>query len=91
MLTDAQVYCMTSMIYLFRPPLIAKAIYRKTAEAKLYTEYVFLVFTSVNVENILSASALEFGRDRIALTNLFKTGYLNFLSAFLVTIIVSHA
>ena len=37
MLTDAQVYCMTSMIYLFRPPLTAKAIYRKTAEAKLYT------------------------------------------------------
>jgi len=28
MLTDAQVYCMTSMIYLFRPPLTAKAIYR---------------------------------------------------------------
>ena len=26
MLTDAQVYCMTSMIYLFRPPLTAKAI-----------------------------------------------------------------
>jgi len=25
MLTDAQVYCMTSMIYLFRPPLTAKA------------------------------------------------------------------
>jgi len=24
MLTDAQVYCMTSMIYLFRPPLTAK-------------------------------------------------------------------
>jgi len=37
MLTDAQVYCMTSMIYLFRPSLTAKAIYRKTAEAKLYT------------------------------------------------------
>jgi len=37
MLTDAQVYCMTSMIYLFRPPLTAKAIYKKTAEAKLYT------------------------------------------------------
>jgi len=37
MLTDAQVYCITSMIYLFRPPLTAKAIYRKTAEAKLYT------------------------------------------------------
>jgi len=35
MLTDAQVYYMTSMIYLFRPPLTAKAIYRKTAEAKL--------------------------------------------------------
>ena len=35
MLTDAQVYCMTSMIYLFRSPLTAKAIYRKTAEAKL--------------------------------------------------------
>jgi len=32
MLTDAQVYCMTSMIYLFRAPLTAKAIYRKTAE-----------------------------------------------------------
>ena len=26
MLTDAQVYCMMSMIYLFQPPLIAKAI-----------------------------------------------------------------
>jgi len=26
MLTDAQVYCMTSMIYLFRSPLTAKAI-----------------------------------------------------------------
>jgi len=25
------------MIYLFRPPLTAKAIYKKTAEAKLYT------------------------------------------------------
>ena len=25
MLTDAQVYCMTSMIYLFRPPLTAKS------------------------------------------------------------------
>jgi len=37
MLTDAQVYCMTSMIYLFRLPLTAKAVYRKTAEAKLYT------------------------------------------------------
>ena len=37
MLTDAQVYCMTSMIYLFRPSLTAKAIYRKTAEAKLQT------------------------------------------------------
>ena len=37
MLTDAQVYCMTSMIYLCRPPLTAKAIYRKMAEAKLYT------------------------------------------------------
>jgi len=35
MLTDAQVYCMTSMIYLFRPPLTAKAIYRKTAEANI--------------------------------------------------------
>jgi len=38
MLTDAQVYCMTSMIYLLRPPLTAKAIYRKTAEAKLFGE-----------------------------------------------------
>jgi len=35
MLTDAQVYCMTFMIYFFRPPLTAKAIYRKT-EAKLH-------------------------------------------------------
>ncbi|EGI62896.1 hypothetical protein G5I_08761 [Acromyrmex echinatior] len=34
---DAQVYFMMSMIYLFRPPLTVKAIYRKTAEAKLYT------------------------------------------------------
>jgi len=34
MLTDAQVY---SMIYLFRPSLTAKAIDRKTADAKLYT------------------------------------------------------
>ena len=33
MLTDAQVYCMTSIIYLFRAPITAKAIYRKTAEA----------------------------------------------------------
>ena len=39
MLTDAQVYCMTSMIYLFRPPLTAKAIYRKTAEAKSPNTY----------------------------------------------------
>jgi len=37
MLTDAQVYCITSMIYLFRPSLTAKAIYKKTAETKLYT------------------------------------------------------
>ncbi|KYM81842.1 hypothetical protein ALC53_07634 [Atta colombica] len=29
--------CMTSMIYLFRSPLTAKTIYKKTAEAKLYT------------------------------------------------------
>ncbi|KYM86141.1 hypothetical protein ALC53_04335 [Atta colombica] len=28
---------LTSMIYLFRPPLTTKVIYRKTAEAKLYT------------------------------------------------------
>ena len=33
--------CMTSMIYLFRPPLSVKAIYRKTAEAKLYTSYYY--------------------------------------------------
>jgi len=39
MLTDAQVYYMTFMIYLFWPSLTAKGtyIYRKTAEAKLYT------------------------------------------------------
>jgi len=36
-------------------------------------------------------SALEFGRDRITLTNLLKMGYLNFPSAFLVAIIVFHA
>jgi len=35
MLTDAQVYCMTSMIYLFRPPLTAKAIYRKIGGSKV--------------------------------------------------------
>jgi len=43
MLTDAQVYCMTSMIYLFRLPLTAKAIYMKTAEAKLYTQYIYYI------------------------------------------------
>jgi len=37
MLTDAQVYYMTSILYLFWPPLTAKAIYRETVEAKLYT------------------------------------------------------
>jgi len=38
MLTDAQVYCMTSMIYLFRPPLTAKAIYRKSKVVHLITQ-----------------------------------------------------
>jgi len=49
MLTDAQIYCMTSMIYLFQPPLTAKAIYKKTAEAKLYLillSHLILLFTS---------------------------------------------
>ncbi|KYM82361.1 hypothetical protein ALC53_07149 [Atta colombica] len=32
---DAQVYCMTSMIYLFRLPLITKAIYRKNGGSKV--------------------------------------------------------
>ena len=36
MLTDVQVYCMTSMIYLFRPPLTAKAIYRKMESKVVY-------------------------------------------------------
>ena len=44
MLTDAQVYCMTSMIYLFRPSLTAKAIYKKTAEAKLYIFIIYMIF-----------------------------------------------
>jgi len=43
-----------------------------------------------SMENTLSASTLEFGRDRIALTNLLKAGYLNFPSAFLIAIIVFH-
>jgi len=47
MLTDAKVYCMTSMIYLFQP-LTAKTIYRKTAEAKLYT--IYAVQLSLDVE-----------------------------------------
>ena len=38
-LTDVQAYCVTFLICLFRPVLIAAAIYRKTEEAKLYTEY----------------------------------------------------
>jgi len=50
MLTDAQVYCMTFMIYLFRPPLIAKAICRKTAEAKLYLIFqVYLYCTLLKI------------------------------------------
>ena len=44
LLTDVQVYCMTSMIYLFRSPLTVKAIYRKTAEAKLYTNINSLIY-----------------------------------------------
>ena len=51
MLTDAQV-CMTSMIYLFRPPLTAKAIYRKTAKAKLYTYTYVHEFTSAYNQKI---------------------------------------
>ena len=37
MLTDVQAYWVTFLICLFRPALTTAAIYRKTAEAKLYT------------------------------------------------------
>ena len=43
MLTDVQAYCMTFAICLFRPEVIAAAIYRKTAEAKLYTKHYYSV------------------------------------------------
>ena len=36
MLTDAQAYCVTFLICLFRPVFTVAAIYQKTAEAKLY-------------------------------------------------------
>ena len=37
MLRNARAYYVTFLICLFRPALIAAAIYRKMAEAKLYT------------------------------------------------------
>lgn len=36
LLTNPQVYRMTSIMYLFRPLLTHKAIYHKTVKAKLY-------------------------------------------------------
>ena len=40
MLRDIQAYCVIFLICLFRLALTAGAIYRKTAEAKLYTQYI---------------------------------------------------
>jgi len=41
MLTNAQVYCMTSMIYLFRPPLTAKAIYKPSNGGSKVVHLIF--------------------------------------------------
>ena len=41
MLPVIQAYCVTLSICLFRAAFTAVAIYRKTAEAKLYTQYYF--------------------------------------------------
>ena len=38
MLTDVQAYCVIFWIRLFRATLTAAAIYRKTSEAKLFTQ-----------------------------------------------------
>jgi len=46
---------------------------------------------SISIENVLSASAFEFGRDQIALINFVIVEYLNVLSAFLIVSIVFHA
>jgi len=43
MLTDVQVYCMTSMMYLFRS-LTAKAIYRKNGGSKVVHLIYFVLF-----------------------------------------------
>jgi len=48
MLTDAQVYCMTSMIYLFRPPLTAKAIYKENGGNKVVHLIYSLLYINYN-------------------------------------------
>ena len=52
MLTDAQAYCVTFLICLFRPPLTAAAIYRKTTESKFYTKYMFFFHEKYRVLSI---------------------------------------
>jgi len=54
-------------------------------------ELRFFVFTSVSMENTLSASAFEFGRDRIVLISLRIMGYCKFPSVSVVATIVFHA
>ena len=89
MLTDAQVYCMTSMIYLFRPPLTAKAIYRKTAEAKLYTytafnkeqrSYLESFKNSMQCCSTLTVINMQVSCIYIFYTNKFDRDCLNYLS-----------
>ena len=44
MLTDAQVYCMTSMIYLFRPPLTAKSIGKRRKQSYTPNIYLYIIY-----------------------------------------------
>ena len=52
MLTDAQVYCMTSMIYLFRPPLTAKPSIGKRRKQSC-TPNIIIVSTSIYCANFI--------------------------------------
>jgi len=63
MLTDAQVYCMTSIIYLFRLPLTAKAIYRKTPNTSM---------SSLNRTNMSDLFFMSLGKD-VVLSHLLNS------------------